>query len=150
MFSCEYCNIFKNAFVAYLDLVLLVYVQPFKNTLRVELTIFYFAYHENLWNKISKFYKIICVVPWLFIVQAHYSLFPKQLLLFSQISAEYSGVCQSQKNNPKIWSILNLLHLLTSYLFNKKNSSVAGVFKIMYLPPTVTEPRGGFRTLSSI
>ena len=61
-----------------------------------------------------------------------------------------SGVCQSQKNNPKIWSILNLLHLLTSYLFNKKNSSVAGVFKIMYLPPTATEPRGGFRTLSSI
>ena len=36
------------------------------------------------------------------IVQALCLLFPKRLLLFSQILAKYSGVCQSQKNNPKI------------------------------------------------
>ena len=36
------------------------------------------------------------------IVQALCPLFPERLLLFSQISAKYSGVCQSQKNNPKI------------------------------------------------
>ena len=50
----------------------------------------------------------------------------------------------------KSWSILNLLHLLTSYLFNKKNSGVAGGFKIMYLTPFSKEPRGVIRTLSSI
>ena len=50
----------------------------------------------------------------------------------------------------KFWSILNLLHLLTSYSFNEKNSGVARVFKIMYLPPISKEPRGAFRTLSSI
>ena len=80
----------------------------------------------------------------------HYSLFPEWLFLFSQNSAEYSGVCRSQKINQKFWSILNLLHLLTSYLFKKKSSGVAGGFKIMYLPPISKEPRGGFRTLSSI
>ena len=32
----------------------------------------------------------------------HCSLFPKRLLLFSQNMPEYSGVCQWQKNNPKI------------------------------------------------
>ena len=37
-----------------------------------------------------------------FIVQTHCSLFPERLLLIFQNSVEYSGVCQSQKNNPKI------------------------------------------------
>ena len=41
-----------------------------------------------------------CSLP--FTVQTHCSMFPKRLLLFSQHSAKYSGVCQSQKNNPKI------------------------------------------------
>ena len=41
-----------------------------------------------------------CSLP--FIVQAHCSLFPERLLLFSQNSGKYCGVCQLQKNNPKI------------------------------------------------
>ena len=45
------------------------------------------------------------------------------------------------------WSILNLLHLLTSYLFNKKNSGLAGEFKIVYLPSISKEPRGAFRIM---
>ena len=48
----------------------------------------------------------------------------------------------------KFWSILNLLHLLTSYLFNKKNSDVAGGFKIMYLPLISEEPKDAFRTMA--
>ena len=50
----------------------------------------------------------------------------------------------------KFCSILNLLHLLTSYLFNKKNSGVAGGFRIMYEPSISKEPRGAFRAMSSI
>ena len=46
------------------------------------------------------------------IVQALCSLFPERLLLFSKISAKYSGVCQSQKNNPKI---LDFFEYATSY-----------------------------------
>ena len=41
-----------------------------------------------------------CSLP--LVVQALCSLFPEQLLLVSQISAKYSGVSHSQKNNPKL------------------------------------------------
>ena len=40
-----------------------------------------------------------CSLP--LIVQTLCSLLPERLLLFSQISAKYSDVCQSQKNNSK-------------------------------------------------
>ena len=55
-------------------------------------------------------------------------------------------VCQSQKHDPKILEYFEF----TTFLFNKKNSGVAGGFKIMYLTPISKEPRGVFRTLSSI
>ena len=79
-----------------------------------------------------------CSLP--LIVQALCSLFPEQLLLFSQISAKYFGVCHSQKNNPKI----------LEYFEYTINSGVAGGFKIMYLLPISKEPRVALRTLSSI
>ena len=57
-----------------------------------------------------------------FIVQTHCSLFPERLLLIFQNSVEYSGVCQSQKNNPKILEYFEFTTSLASFLFNKKNS----------------------------
>ena len=50
-----------------------------------------------------------CSLP--FIVQAHCSLFPERLFLFSQNSAKYCRVCRLQKNNPKI---LEYFELVTS------------------------------------
>ena len=48
---------------------------------------------------------MIYVVPWLFITfhcSGPFFIVPKRLLLFSQNSAKYCGVCQLQKNNSKI------------------------------------------------
>ena len=47
-----------------------------------------------------------CSLP--FIVQVHCSLFSKGLLLFSKNLAKYCGLCQLQKNNPKILEFFEL------------------------------------------
>ena len=109
MFSCEFCDIFKIMFVTDVDLDLFVYVQPFKSSLhRINYILFcIFILHtikicETKYVNFIKWYMLYhnCSLP--FIVQAHCSLFPEWLVFFSQNSAKYSGVCQSQKNNPKI------------------------------------------------
>ena len=104
MFSGEYCDMFKKKFVT-------DFVQPFKSSLHIELTIFcfyIFILHtikicETKYVNFIKWYMLLhgCSLP--FIVQVHCSLFPERLLLFSQNSAKYCGVCQLQGNNPKIW-----------------------------------------------
>ena len=67
---------------------------------------------------------------------------PNDCFSFRKIRQNIPVYVNRKKAIQKFWSILNLLHLLTSYLFSKKNSAVAGDFKIMYLPPISKEPRG--------
>ena len=151
MLSSEYWDIFKNTFVT--DLV---HVQPFKSSCHIELTIFCFAF---LFSIPLKFAKYVNFIKWYmlfhgwslsFIVQAHCSLFPKRCFSFHKIRQNISVCVNWKRIIQKCWSIFNLLHLLTSYLFNKKNHGVAGGLKIMYQSSVSKEPRGTFRTMSSV
>ena len=75
---------------------------------------------------------------------------PNDCFSFNKFRQNIAVYVNCKRIIQKFWSILNLLHLLTSYLFNKKNPGVAGGFKIMYLLSISKEPRGAFRTMSSI
>ena len=70
----------------------------------------------------------------LFIVQAYVHCSPNHCFSFYKIRQNIVVYVNCKGIIQKYWSILNLVHLLTSYLFKKKNSGVAGGFKIMYLP----------------
>ena len=70
----------------------------------------------------------------LFIVQAYVHCSPNHCFSFHKIRQNIVVYVNCKRIIQKYWSILNLVHLLTSYLFKKKNSGVAGDFKIMYLP----------------
>ena len=70
----------------------------------------------------------------LFIVQAYVHCSPNHCFSFHKIRQNIVVYVNCKRIIQKYWSILNLVHLLTSYLFKKKNSGVAGGFKIMYLP----------------
>ena len=74
---------------------------------------------------------------------------PNECFSFHKIRQSIAVYVNYKRIIQKFWSILNLLHLLTSYLFNKKNSGLAGGFKIVYLPSISNEPRGAFRTMAS-
>ena len=75
---------------------------------------------------------------------------PDDCFSFHKIQQNIAVYVSCKRIIQKFWSIFNLLHLLTNFLFNKKNSRVAGGFKIMYLPSISNEPTGAFRTMSSI
>ena len=68
-----------------------------------------------------------CSLP--FIVQAHCSLFPRRLLLFSQDSAKYCGVCQLQKNNPKILEYFQFATSSDKFLIQQEKLSCSWRFQ---------------------
>ena len=118
VFSCEHCGIFKSTFFT-VNLDLDLYrVQPFKSSLHIGFTIFCCAY---LYVYILKEYM-------LFIVHCY----PNDYFCFLQIRQNIPAYVNRKGINQKFWSILNLLHSFTSYLFNKKNSGIAGGFEVMF------------------
>ena len=64
----------------------------------------------------------------LFIVHCY----PNDYFCFLQIRQNMPAYVNRKGINQKFWSILNLLHSFTSYLFNKKNSGIAGGFEVMF------------------
>ena len=79
----------------------------------------------------------ICETKYVYILK-EYMLFivhcyPNDYFCFLQIGQNIPVYVNRKGINQTFWSILNLLHPFTSYLLNKKNSGVAGGFKVMFL-----------------
>ena len=67
-----------------------------------------------------------CSLP--FIVQAHCSLFPERLLLFSQISAKYCPQKSSQDIN-----LIPTLLLIYAITFTKRRVTIGGTGTLQHL-----------------
>ena len=136
-----------------------VYVQPYKSSLHIELTICCFAFSfciplksakRNRGCEICKFYKMIYVVPRLFIT-FHYSgllfIVPRTT---ASLFIKYCGVCQLQENNPKILEYFDFATSSDKLLIQQKKLWCSWRFQNNVSLPISKEPRGALRTMSSI
>ena len=97
---------------------------------------------------------MIHVFPWLFIIarcSGPLMIVPRTTASLFTKFGKILWLCQLQENNPKILEYFEFATSSDKLLIQqKKNSCVAGGFKMMYLPPISKELRDAFRTMSSI